>query len=99
MVCYMIVLSAFCSLFAFSNGYMFVFLLTAPADENADEKRIRLAKKYLESVRDDLGGASAEPEQIASKLFSEVCYYLFCKPFNVVLLSYLFFYLFRLRGI
>jgi len=43
----------------------------APADENADEKRIRMAKKYLESVRDELGGAAAEPEQIATKLFSE----------------------------
>jgi len=49
-------------------------VLAAPADENADEKRIRLAKKYLESVRDELGGASAEPEQISTRLFSEVCY-------------------------
>ena len=44
-----------------------------PADENADEKRIRLAKKYLEQVRDDLGGSAAEPDKIASVLFSEVC--------------------------
>ena len=42
-----------------------------PADENADEKRIRLAKQYLEQVRDDLGGSAAEPERIASVLFSE----------------------------
>ena len=49
-------------------------MFEAPADENADEKRIRMAKKYLESVRDELGGASAEPEQISTRLFSEVCY-------------------------
>ena len=47
---------------------------TAPADENADEKRIRLAKKYLEQVRDGLGGSAAEPDKITSVLFSEVCF-------------------------
>ena len=44
-----------------------------PADENADEKRIRMAKKYLEAVRDELGGEEADPDEIATRLFSEVC--------------------------
>lgn len=43
-----------------------------PADENADEKRIRMAKKYLEAVRDELGGDEADPDEIATRLFSEV---------------------------
>lgn len=54
-----------------------------PADENADEKRIRLAKKYLEQVRDDLGGSTAEPDKIASVLFSEVCHCCCCLSVSV----------------